>query len=36
MNKKIYKQLSVLINERIEDTYKHFEAYKHLFKKNAQ
>lgn len=36
MNKKIYKQLSVLINERIEDTYKHFEAYKHLFKKNVQ
>ena len=36
MNKKIYKQLSVLINERIEDIYKHFEAYKLLFKRNAQ
>ncbi|MBE6806268.1 MAG: hypothetical protein E7526_07170 [Ruminococcaceae bacterium] len=36
MNKKAYKKLSVLINEKIEDTYKYFEEYKHLFKNNAQ
>lgn len=36
MNKKAYKQLSVLINERIEDIYKHFEVYKLLFKRRAQ
>ena len=36
MNKKIYKQISVLIDEKIDDTYGNFEVFKLMFKRKAQ
>jgi hypothetical protein len=36
MNKKLYEQISLLINEKIEDTYKYFEVYKYTFNKKVK